>query len=77
MLELISLIVHLNPPTRADTIAFMRFSRYGDHPEDYGLELLPDVPEEKILQTLDNLIRRKLMVCLSDRYLALAVDHSM
>ena len=189
MLELIPLIVHLNPPTRANTIAFMRFSRYGDHPEDYGLELqpdplysccfkdmpdiisnigiyyeqtggpfmdtirenmdlyrkihkavytwrqqfyshnppvlamkegffgliihdtrpcaeehtqmilglaariyrlawkpvslrtlvknLPDITEEKIRQTLDDLIRRKLMVCLSDRYLALAVDHSM
>ena len=42
MLDLIPLIVHLQPPTRANSIAFMRFSRYGDHPEDYGLELRPD-----------------------------------
>ncbi len=42
MLELIPLIVHLNPPTRANTIAFMRFSRYCDHPENYGMELEPD-----------------------------------
>ena len=37
MLELIPSIVHLNPPTRANSIVFMRFSRYCDHPEDYGL----------------------------------------
>lgn len=42
MLELIPWIVHLNPPTRANSIAFMRFSRYCDHPEQYGLELKPD-----------------------------------
>lgn len=42
MLDLIPLIEHLNPPTRANPIIFMRFSRYCDHPEDYGLELQPD-----------------------------------
>ena len=42
MLGLMPLIPHLTPPTRANTIEFMRFSRYGDHPESYGLELIPD-----------------------------------
>ena len=42
MLDLIPVISHLNPPTKASPIDFMRFSRYCDHPEDYGLELQPD-----------------------------------
>ena len=42
MLELIPLITHLQPPTRANPIVFMRFSRYWEDPEAYGLELAPD-----------------------------------
>ena len=42
MLDVIPLVMHLQPPTRANSIAFMRFSEYSDHPIDYGLELKPD-----------------------------------
>jgi len=48
-----------------------RLRRYAD------VKTLQDVPEEKIRQMLDDLIRRKQMVCLSDRYLELAADHGM
>ena len=41
MSELMQLIVHLPPPTRANDIMFTRFSKYTDHPEQYGLELEP------------------------------------
>ena len=41
-LDLIPLVCHLFPPTRANPIMYMRFSRYVDHPEEYGLELKPD-----------------------------------
>jgi len=42
MLDLIPLVHHLYPPTRANPIVFMRFSRYTNNPEEYGLELSPD-----------------------------------
>ncbi len=42
MLELIPLIKHLPPPTRTNSIGFMRFSRYAADPEKYGLELAAD-----------------------------------
>ena len=42
MVETIRLIPHLHPPKRVITVAFMRFSDYGDHPKDYGLDLQPD-----------------------------------
>ena len=42
MISLIPQICHLNPPTAAFTIAYNRFSRYTDHPGDYGLELKPE-----------------------------------
>ena len=42
MMETMLLIPHLHPPRRVITVAYMRFSRYCDHPEDYGLDLQPD-----------------------------------
>ena len=42
MMELIPLILHLNPPTFASNIDYVRFSRYCDHPEEYGFEFRPD-----------------------------------
>ena len=42
MIDIMPLIPHLHPPKRVITVAFMRFSEYGDRPKDYGLELKPD-----------------------------------
>ena len=42
MMDVMQLIPHLHPPKQVITVAFMRFSEYGDHPQDYGLELVPD-----------------------------------
>ena len=42
MMDIMQLLSHLYPPLKVIYIAFMRFSRYGERPEDYGLELQPD-----------------------------------
>ena len=41
-MDVMQLIPHLHPAKRVIPIAIMRFSAYGDHPQDYGMEIRPD-----------------------------------
>ena len=41
MMGVMALLSHLHPPANVIYIDFMRFSRYCDRPQDYGLELRP------------------------------------